>query len=138
MTTPHFSNCLLSIQYLYLRKKIHTLVLINSDSAWWPYHFLVLNKKGHVLHFSHILPDKWNHWAPWWFLGKYVGIRKTKQQAMLVKMHKRVCFQFTNIHFHILMAFLTCCILYPLYPIAFLLYTPAFLIYWFFHAIKHR
>lgn len=93
-----YSNCYFVTFYLFMRlRNIQRFVAVSSLSSWFPYHFLVINKRGHALHFNHALPHELNTFAPFWFLGKIEGIRLSKQQKMLAKMNRKVCVDSTNI-----------------------------------------
>ncbi len=135
---PRYSNCLLILFYLLLRGKIHFIVGVNSDSSWWPWHFLTLNKKGHALHFSHILKHEWNHLAPWWFLGRIQGIAKCKQKEIIAQHHKEIRFVTNRIYLSLTICFIFCAFAIIPYLIVFALYPYCFVIYWPIHAIVRK
>lgn len=80
-TVKIYSNCFFGILYLILRGKIDKVVLISSNTKYFPYHFVGINKKGNALHFATTL--KGDTHAPFWFEGIFIGISKRKQKEML-------------------------------------------------------
>lgn len=113
-----------------MRCKVDKVVGQSSDSKLPICHFMVLNKKGNAIHFTHVLPHKDNHWAPWWFLGKWEGIPKVKQEKLLKRTGRRILFKTDQVFlflviFHIIYFALVIpwMIIWGLYPIWFTLGT---------------
>lgn len=131
-----YSNCLFAMFYLYMRGKVDRVVAVSSHSKWWPYHFVSLTKKGHVLHFTHVLPDERNPHAPWWFLGKFEGIRSSRLQQALIDNDRKVCWQFQKPIYGIgLLAAVTLMLAIP-WMIAWGLYPLCWTLKWFFATSK--
>lgn len=86
--SPKYGNCLFSLFYLFLRGKISKIAVVNSNSRFFPIHFIILNRRNNAIHFHNILPHKENRLAPWWFLGRHEVILASKQDKYLKK-HKR-------------------------------------------------
>lgn len=78
-------NCLIGLIYLICIGKIEKIVCISTVSKWWPVHYIGITHKGHAIHFGHILDHKYNTYAPFWFIGKYQGVTRSKLQDELHK-----------------------------------------------------
>lgn len=78
-------NCLIGLIYLIIIGKIHKVVCISTTTKWWPAHYIGITKKGHALHYSHALDHKYNTYAPFWYIGKFVGISKDRLNEELKK-----------------------------------------------------
>jgi len=86
-----YGNCFFAIFYLYLRGKIHSLAAVSSDIKWWPWHFIILNRCGHAIHFMHTRDD--DPHAPLWYLGHYEGIPKRSLERCLKLSGRRIKFR---------------------------------------------
>lgn len=122
-TAPVHGNCFFAAFYLLLRGKADRIVAVNSESPRWPHHYLIVNKNGHVLHFQHIHPHAANHYAPWWFEGHFIGIRKSKQHELLRKMNRKVLWS-VNQHMGLLVLLTIYMTLFFPWLLGWLLYTP--------------
>ncbi len=71
-------NCLIGLIYLILIGKIVKVVCISTTTKWWPVHYVGITRKGHVLHYKNCSDDKYNIFAPFWYIGKIKGISKNK------------------------------------------------------------
>jgi len=92
-TRKTYSNCLLAAIYLILRGKASKIVAVSSQSKWWPHHYIILNKSGHVLHFRNSRPHHENTCAPWWFEGYFEGIHNHRKEEVLRRYGRTVKFQ---------------------------------------------
>ncbi len=95
-TKPELGNCFFGIIYLFLRGGVGQIIGVTSTTRWWPYHFVMLNKKGHALHFMHTYPHEENQFAPWWFTGHYEGIRRSQINARLQESGREVVFRLST------------------------------------------
>lgn len=86
------SNCFFALVYLALRGKLSSIAVLSPDpSVFFPtWHFVGVNKRGHVLHFQRSLPDAENYWAPWWFKGTIHGVSRDRQFLVLEQSHRRL------------------------------------------------
>lgn len=87
-TKTSYSNCYFGILYLIARNKIDKVVLVSSNTKYFPYHFVGINKRGHALHFATTL--KGDTHAPFWFEGTFIGISKKKQVDMLRESNRKI------------------------------------------------
>ncbi len=93
-----YNNCYFITLYLILRGKARYIIGVSNHSALWPHHYLVMNKQGHVLHFQHENAHEENTWAPWWFEGRLVGIKRVDQQKMLAESDRKLLFKNPKIY----------------------------------------
>jgi len=78
---PLWNNCPFSTMYLLLRGEVREVWVVRSDAPGWLYavlvitkfHYLVLTRRGHVVHFRHAHKHQDNPYGPWWFVGQVVG-----------------------------------------------------------------
>jgi len=136
-TKPTWGNCFFATLYLILRGKVKKIIAINSESPWWPHHYLVANKKGHILHFNHVHSHVQNRFAPWWFEGQFVGVRKRDQEKLLKKMKRTVIFQ-RSVWFGGFALLAVYVILFVPWVLTWTLFTPLWCVWWTFDALRKR
>lgn len=85
-----WSNCFLCLMYLIIAGKVHAVCVLSPPPGHVMPHLVALNARGQALHFAHVLPDKQNPYAPWWFLGRIKGVSRLRQPAELSDSGRRV------------------------------------------------
>lgn len=133
-----WGNCFFGALYLLVRGKVSKLVAVTSGSIFWPHHYVCINKKGHVLHFEHEHEHSRNRFAPWWFEGRFVGIRKAKLKKALEDSGREVKFA-TNRMYLVVFIFVLIwlCLMLPWLGCWFF-YTLCWAFFWGVEAIKKR
>src|SRR5690606_22616476 len=81
-----YSNCLLATLYLGLRGKVRGVILVSSNSRWWPVHFVGVNRRGHIIHFR-VTDDKV---SPFWFKGRFEIYRLENARERLYRSGRRI------------------------------------------------
>lgn len=136
-TKPSYQNCMFAAIYLILRGKADKIVAIKGDSKWWPHHYMVVNKKGHALHFNHIHPDKENRFAPWWFEGQFIGIRHSQQAKILKKTNREIKAEFGTWKGFLFLATIWILFMLP-WLLVWLFYTPLWTMWGVVEALRKR
>lgn len=137
-TKPQLGNCFFATLYLMLRGKVDRIIAVSSESRWWPHHYLVINKKGHVLHFQHTKPHMKNAFAPWWFEGQFVGIRASVQEEVLKRSGRSVVRTIDNVWLGMSVFILIWGVLMLPWILAWSLFTPVWAAAWGIHALRKR
>lgn len=139
-TRPVFGNCFFAMFYLLLRGKASKIIVVNSETPWWPHHYVVINKNGHALHFQHFYPydSDQNNYAPWWFQGQYMGIKKSDQEQVLREMNRAIKYTIENNALATVIVFTVWFLLFVPWVLAWMSYTPFWCLRWFLHAAKRR
>jgi hypothetical protein len=125
-----YSNCYFGTFYLLLRGKVSEVVGVDSESALTFCHFIALNKNGHAIHFMHSLPHRENRLAPFWFLGKWSGIRKSQQAKVLKKCKKRIRFRTKRVGLFVFIFHLIWLLLFVPWMVSWVLYPIVWNFYW--------
>lgn len=128
-TKPVWNNCVMAMLYLYARKKINAVLIVQSNSKWWPFHYLVY-RKGYVLHFNHILPHRQNPLAPFWFIGRYEVMKISKLKEILKKEKRKIYCVTTRVHLFVLLDFLFCALIAIPWMLAWFFYPLCWSFYW--------
>lgn len=76
-------DCLIGLIYLIVSGRIVKIACLSTTTKWWPVHYVGVTKRGHVLHFNSVLEHKYNHFAPFWYEGRFEGINKSKIDSAL-------------------------------------------------------
>lgn len=121
---------------MFLHGNVRSLILLESDSYLWPYHFVGITKNGHALHFQHINQPKDDKLAPFWFEGNVIGIKK-KIITRQTRISKRKIKYIVNNWFIIFSIMISIwIILFIPWTVAAMLYTPIWTVSWGFRAIS--
>ena len=136
-TKPTYGNCLFASLYLIWRGKVKKVVMVTSDSKWYPHHYVTVNKNDHILHFENIHPHSKDTYAPWWFEGHFIGIRKSLQEEVLAKTNKKVIGEYgTFLGATIFLSIIAVC--FVPWLLAWLLFCPIWTSKWTVDALRKR
>lgn len=93
MTRPasQWSNCFLLLFYLVVRGRVGRLVAVSTLNSWFPWHLVAISPNGHALHFQAEHPHDCNALAPWWFVGRLQGVRRTHLTSELAASGRVLC-----------------------------------------------
>lgn len=137
-TKKLWGNCFFAIWYLIFRGKVKKIVAIESKSIVWPHHYVCINKAGNALHFQYVdLPE--NHkLAPWWFKGRFVGIKRSNIENELRKSGRKVKFVFEEegLAIAVLILSFIFAVLFIPWIVAWGLYVPFWAASWSIHALS--
>lgn len=133
-----WSNCFFAIWYLFFRGKVKKIVAIESKSVFWPHHYVCINKDGNAIHFQYVDHPENHKFAPWWFQGQFVGIKKSEIEEELIKSGRKVklVFEEEKLIFAILVLSSIFSFLFIPWIIAWGLYVPVWATFWSIHALK--
>lgn len=137
LTKPVYGNCLFAALYLLLRGRAEKIVAVTSESPKWPHHYLCINKHGHALHFLHVHAHTENYFAPWWFEGGFVGVRKSEQERLLKETNRKVLWS-VNKHVGLLILLAIYVILFLPWVFVWLIYTPKWTLMGAVQALRKR
>ena len=135
-TKPEFGNCFFAVMYLFLRGNVKEVIGVNSTTKFIPYHFITINKNGHVIHFDDIYPDEENEFAPWWFWGQMKGIKKNDIPAKLKEMDRTILFRTKKVKSIMVLFCVAWAAMFVPYLLGWMLFPLWWNIKWAFKAIK--
>jgi len=135
-TNAEFGNCFFAVMYLFLRGNVKEVIGVNSTTKFVPYHFITINKKGHVIHFDNEYPDEENRFAPWWFFGRLEGIKKRDIPVKLKEMDRTVLFRTNHVNLIMTLFCMAWAAMFVPYLLGWMLYPLYWNIKWAFKAVK--
>ncbi len=135
-TKPTYSNCFLSTAYLIIRGKMKSMIGMRSRSILWPYHLMIRNKSGNIIHFKYLLPHHQNEFAPFWFLGSFDTIGRSVQKDLFTK--KPISWEAHSKVFIISVWLIVFAMLIPIWILSWGAYSFLFIMQWLVHGALKR
>lgn len=134
-TRPLHSNCYFGLAYLLLRGDVAEVVL--APGLHWPYlpHVGIITRGRHYISFYRCLPHSRNTYAPWWFLGSFEGVRRSRWQQWLLNRGK---IRRVEPRLALAVCFAGYCLLFAPWCFAWLCFGPAWSLLWAWHGLRRR
>lgn len=121
-TRRFFSNCLFGAIYLLIRMSDAVAVgAVRPIGGWFPFHLVVIGRRGRVIHFASVMPHRENRLAPFFFLGRYEGVAGRRAKTG-ISAKRPFLWRWDRPRLFLWLALALCVILFPVWAIAWMSY----------------
>lgn len=135
MTRPssEWGNCFLLLCYLVIRGRVARLAAVSTLDSWFPWHLVALTHCGHAIHFQAEYPHEWNTLAPWWFVGRVQGVRRSSLSEALEESGRTLSWSINSRAAVYGVTLITAAVLVLPWVVAWAIWP----IYWLAHSVSH-